>query len=116
MNKAIVKPVHEVTLLNSTLEPIHHNRPSVVVYTEFVSQQMAEGNLRVLARGLPMEATDFGFALALKGADGDVALAVPAYCAEFNLTTEGDILDPEKVGSVKSTKGKRGAQSGSKPK
>ncbi len=94
--KSIVLPVNRVTMLNQTGEAIHHHRPTLVVHTEFVSQQLAEGTLRVLARGLPTEANDLDFLESLKECDNDAEVAIPAYCAEFNLATDGTALDETK--------------------
>lgn len=103
--KVIVETKGNFMLLNSNGEEIDSNRPSVAKYTPFIDARIHRGDLRSLATGLPLEASDKEFAKALKESMKDAKtdqekrdaqkLAVTSYCAEFGIDPTGEEIEIE---------------------
>jgi hypothetical protein len=63
------------------------DRPGVVVPTILIDRKIASGEVRVIGR-LSDEATDAAFVDALVNSKGDTDLAIEAFLAEFELSSE----------------------------
>lgn len=96
--KCIVETTGNFELLDMSSIPmanIRENRPTVVIKTEFIDAQRAEGNLRVLAVGLPMEASDKEFGDFFNDSKKDKQLSIKSFCSKFKLNVEGEKIDTE---------------------
>lgn len=79
-------------LLTPYGETVYGNRPSVATFTEYLKAQIAESQVEILAKGLPMEATDDGFLEFYREAEGDIDLAIDSYCSTFKIDRDGKPL------------------------
>lgn len=99
--KCIVETTGEFELLDMSSIPmanIKANRPTVVIKTGFIDAQRTEGNLKVLAVGLPMDAEDKDFGdLFNNDAKKDKQLAIKSFCSKFKLNVDGEKIDTEEV-------------------
>lgn len=97
--KCIVETTGEFELLDMSSIPmanIKENRPTVVILTDFIKAQRSDGNLRVLAVGLPMEADDKDFGDLFNGdAEKNKELAIKSFCSKFKLNADGEKIDTE---------------------
>ena len=92
-NKAIVKPIGSCMYIDITNgDHIPENKPSVVFYTDFVSEKVGDGKIRLITPNLPEEANNHDFQNFLKESEGDEELAVAAYVATFGLDETGNKL------------------------
>ena len=91
--KCIVETTGSFMLLNSTLEEIPSERPSVTTMGSFVDIRINKKELKVFARNLPRKASDEDFKKVLDIMDGKVKPAVEAYCAELGVTIDGEARD-----------------------
>jgi hypothetical protein len=81
-------------LLNMpTYEEIPSQRASVTSQTPFVDTKINKKEVKILARGLPRQASDADFKEVLMEMEGDEKAAAAAYCAEFGLTIDGEELE-----------------------
>lgn len=95
-NKAIVETVGDHMYIDPTNgQLIEENRPTVVEMTSFVSQKIADGQIKLLTPNLPKEANDADF-LATHGEFGEAEngknASVASYAAEFGLDETGNTL------------------------
>lgn len=93
--KCIIQPKDNKTMLNSNGEAIHHNRPTLVTFTQFVEQKLAEGTVDIFAKQLPSKATDNEFKEYIIGSKGDIPLAISAYCSSLGVDTEGKAVEQD---------------------
>lgn len=107
-NKAIVETVGDHMYIDPTNgQVIEADRPVVVEMTSFVSQKIADGQIKLLTPNLPKEATDEDFLKThdeFKGNANAANEATAAYAAEFGLDETGNTL-PD--GSAKTLAAKR---------
>lgn len=88
--KVIVETTGKFGLLNTDGVHISARRPSVAKYNNFVEAKIAEGLLKLFAKGLPDEASDEDFGQLLKEVEKDVKVAVVSYCSLFGIDPAGD--------------------------
>lgn len=87
--KCIVETKGDLSLLTPTFEDIKHDRPTVVPHSTFIDVKLNEGQLKILARDLPKEASDEDFKQVYKELESDTKQAVAAYCSEFGKDPTG---------------------------
>lgn len=74
---------------------IDEARPTVVEMTAFVSQKIADGQIKLLTPNLPKQASDEDFLQSyegFKGAENGINAAVAQYASEFGLDETGNTL------------------------
>lgn len=98
--KCIVVTTGNFELLDLSTLPqptnIKANRPTVTIRTEFIDAERSKGTLKIVAIGLPMNASDEEFGeLFYEDAKKNSELAIKSYCAKFKLNVEGDKIQTE---------------------
>ena len=96
--KCIVKPKTSVTLLTTHLETVHHNRPSVVIKSDFIDEKVHDAVISSLAIQLPMEATDKEFKKLFIECKKNEALAIESFCALYGQAPDGTKIKTENKG------------------
>lgn len=64
-------------------EFLHSHRPSVVTYDDFLNTKVVRGQVKVLEKDLPDEASDAEFEKTLNASSGDKELAVSSFVSTF---------------------------------
>lgn len=96
MSKALVETIGDhmyVDPINGQV--IEADRPAVVEVTSFVSQKIADGQIKLLTPNLPEEATDEDFLKThdeFKGNENGTNSSVASYAATFGLDETGNTL------------------------
>lgn len=114
-NKAIVETVGDHMYIDPTNgQVIEHDRPTVVTLTPFVSQKIADGEIKLLTPNLPKQASDEDFLkthVEFAGNDNGKNSAVASYAAEFGLDETGNTLPDGSAQRIKNeTKAKETAK------
>lgn len=82
--KAIAKTADPIMLIDpQTREILTMDKPSVVTWTQFLEARTGKGQIKILASGLPDEASDAEFQKFLAEADGKEELAVESFKSTF---------------------------------
>lgn len=104
--KCIVKPKTSVTLLTPFFETVHHNRPSLVIKSDFIDEKLHDSVIKSLATDLPMSASDDDFKKLWLECEKDDELAIESFCATFGQATDGTKIEVE-VEVEETSKGKK---------
>lgn len=100
--KCIVETTGKFSLISGNGDHIKDDRPSVVSNNSFIESRMYRGDLRILAKNLPPEASDVEFYEFYIECKKNTELAVNSYCAKFGLNTQGEATE-----TVSETKAER---------
>lgn len=95
--KCIVETSGDFGLLNTNKDFIEAHRPTVTEFTSFVEERIGNGEVSLLARGLPDEALDADFVTFFNEAEGDTPLAVESFCAALGVNTTGQELTSAEI-------------------
>lgn len=86
---------------------IRSHRPCVVENSHFIQDRIGRDQIRVLGE-LKAEATDADFASYFKEAEGDVALAIDSFLAEFGKEAPEKAEKPKRGRKPKAPEGEQG--------